>query len=165
VALIYSSWASLSNVGFKISSPWFEQKLAVRGVPSHAKFEWGLDAAIDIIPGQLFDFETIGFIDLTMNDKLDEIVLYYPKLDPDTKDVSCFSIKDIPSSRTLTAGASLDINNATMLKIDANAYVQHDSSGSLGDITLYYPKADPENDPDMALFQIPSGSLEKDWKN
>jgi hypothetical protein len=147
------------NVGFKISSPWFEQKLAVRGVPSHAKFEWGLDAAIDIIPGQLFDFETIGFIDLTMNDKLDEIVLYYPKLDPDTKDVACFRIKDIPSSRTLTAGASLDINNATMLKIDANAYVQHDSSGSLGDITLYYPKADPENDPDMALFQIPSGSF------
>jgi hypothetical protein len=147
------------NVGITVGSPWFEEKLALKGIPDYAKFEWGLDAAIDIEQGELLNVQTVGFASLTMSSKLDEIVLYYPKANPTISDVAWFSVKDIPSSRRLEAGASLNIVNSSMLQIDVNGYVQHDMSSSLGDITIYYPKPDPENDPDMVFFQIPSGSF------
>jgi hypothetical protein len=147
------------NVGLKLSSPWFEQKIALKGIPTFAEFKWDLDADITIVQGKLLYVNTVGYASLTMSSKLDEIVIYYPKADPAKKDVTWFSVKSIPTSRRFEAGASLEINNGSMLQIDALGYVQHDISSSLGDITLFYPKPDPDNDPDMVFFQIPSGSF------
>ena len=147
------------DVGVKLSSPWFEQNIKVRKIPTAAEFKWDLDTDITITNDELLYVETVGYASLTMNSDLEEIKILYPKADPAKKDVTWFSVKNIPSSRTLEAGALLEINNGSMLQIDAQGYVQHDLSSSLGDITVYYPKPDPQTDPDMVFFQIPSGSF------
>ena len=147
------------NVGIKLSSPWFEQNIKLKKIPSFAELKWDLDTDITVVNDELFFVETVGYASLNMNSNLEEIKILYPKLDPNKKDVTWFSVKSIPSSRRLEAGALLEINNQSMLQIDAQGYVQHDLSSSLGDISIYYPKPDPENDPDMVFFQIPSGSF------
>jgi hypothetical protein len=147
------------NVGVKLSSPWFEQNIKLKKIPSFAEFKWDLDTDITVVNDELLFVETVGYASLNMNSNLEEIKILYPKVDPKKKDVTWFSVKSIPSSRRLEAGALLEINNGSMLQIDARGYVQHDLSSSLGDISLYYPKPDPENDPDMVFFQIPSGSF------
>ena len=45
-----------------------------------------------------------------------------------------------------------------MLRIDADGYVDLTKSGSLGDVTVFYPKANPE-DPSVALMRVPAGSI------
>jgi len=147
------------DVGLKLSSPWFEQSIKLKKIPTVAEFKWDLDLDITIVQGELLYVDTVGYASLTMNSNIEEIKILYPKIDPNKKDVTWFSVKNIPSSRRFEAGASLNINNGSMLQIDAQAYVQHDMSSSIGDITIYYPKPDPDNDPDTVLFQIPSGSF------
>jgi len=147
------------DVGVKLSSPWFEQNIELKKIPTIAEFKWDLDTDITITQNDLFYVETVGYASLTMNSDLEEIKILYPKADPSKKDVTWFSVKNIPSSRKLEAGALLEIDNGSMLQIDAQGYVEHDLSSSLGDITIYYPKPDPDNDPDMVFFQIPSGSF------
>jgi len=147
------------NVGIKLSSPWFEENIKLKKIPTSAEFKWDLDTDINIVQNELLNVETIGYASLTLSSNLEEIKILYPKADPNKKDVTWFSVKNIPSSRKLEAGALLEINNGSMLQIDAQGYVQHDLSSSLGDITIYYPKPDPDNDPDMVFFQIPSGSF------
>ena len=147
------------NVGIKLSSPWFEENIKLKKIPTSAEFKWDLDTDITIVQNELLDVETIGYAGLTLSSNLEEIEILYPKADPNKKDVTWISVKNIPSSRRVEAGALLEINNGSMLQIDAQGYVQHDLSSSLGDISIYYPKPDPDNDPDMVFFQIPSGSF------
>jgi len=147
------------NVGIKLSSPWFEENIKLKKIPTSAEFKWDLDTDITIVQNELLDVETTGYAGLTLSSNLEEIEILYPKADPNKKDVTWISVKNIPSSRRVEAGALLEINNGSMLQIDAQGYVQHDLSSSLGDISIYYPKPDPDNDPDMVFFQIPSGSF------
>jgi hypothetical protein len=147
------------NVGIKLSSPWFEENIKLKKIPTSAEFKWDLDTDITIVQDELLDVETTGYAGLTLSSNLEEIEILYPKADPNKKDVTWISVKNIPSSRRVEAGALLEINNGSMLQIDAQGYVQHDLSSSLGDISIYYPKPDPDNDPDMVFFQIPSGSF------
>lgn len=147
------------NVGIKLSSPWFEQGIKLKKIPTSAEFKWDFDIDVNIVQNELLHIDTVGFASLTMNSDLDEIKILYPKFNPNKKDVTWISVKDIPSSRKIEAGASLEINNGSMLQIDALGYVQHDLSSSIGDITLFYPKPDPDTDPDMVFFKIPSGSF------
>ncbi|MGF3555020.1 MAG: hypothetical protein ACQXXF_07135 [Thermoplasmatota archaeon] len=147
------------NVGVKLTSPWFEQSIVLKKIPTFAEFKWDLDTDITIVQNKLVKVDTVGFASLTMNKDLGEIKILYPKADPVKKDVTWISVKDIPSSRKIEACASLEINNGSMLQIDAMGYVQHDLSSSIGDITVFYPKPDPDNNPDMVFFQIPRGSF------
>jgi len=147
------------NVGIKLSSPWFEQNIKLKKIPSAAEFKWDLDTDIHISQNKLLFVETVGYASLTMNSNLEEVKILYPKVDPNKKDVTWISVKNIPSSRKIEAGALLEIVNGSMLQIDARGYAQHDLSSSLGDINIYYPKPDPDNDPDAVFFQIPSGSF------
>ena len=147
------------NVGVKLSSPWFEQNIKLKKIPSAAEFKWDLDTDITISQNKLLFVETVGYASLTMNSNLEEIKILYPKADPNKKDVTWISVKSIPSSRKIEAGALLEINNDSMLQIDTRGYVEHDISSSLGDITIFYPKPDPENDPDAVFFKIPTGSF------
>ncbi len=155
----FTYWANQKfNIGLVLDSPWFEEKLEVKGVPDKAVFSWGVDAELDIVQGEMLDAAIEGFVDLTMSSSLDDIILYYPKADPDSPDVTCFKVSDIPSSRELRAGASLSIDNASMLKIDIGGFVSHTMSSQLGDITLYWPKADPYN-PDAVMVYVPANSF------
>jgi hypothetical protein len=146
------------DVGFTVNSPRFEEKVEIRGIPKSAIFSWGIDTEIDIVKGKLIKVEVEGFADLTMSSPLSEIIVYYPKAEPDTPDITCMHVCNIPSSRELRTGASLNINKGSMLKMDIGGFVQHDISSQLGDITLYWPKADPY-DPDAVFIQVPGKSF------
>ena len=146
------------DVGFTVNSPRFEEKIEIRGIPKSAIISWGVDTEINIMQGELIEVEVEGFADLTMSSTLDDIIVYYPKSEPDDPDVTCLRVNDIPSSRELRAGASLNIDKGNMLKVDIGGFVQHSMSSQLGDITLYWPKADP-HDPDAVFINVPGGSF------
>jgi len=147
------------NVGMILSSPWFKEKVQLNGIPTQADLSWGLNASFDIVQGELLYVETTGFVNVQMNDDLDEIALFYPKNASQTADVTWMRVNSIPSSRRIEAGASLHIDNHSMLTVTVGGYAGHDMSGSLGAVSLYYPKPDPGSDPDMLFVRIPAGSL------
>jgi hypothetical protein len=153
--------SGIFNVALIVDSPWFSQKVKINGLPKTVSYEWKIfdDFEVTFVQGELFYVNVRGYADVTMSSPINEIIVYYPKLkDPNEPDVAFLKVNNIPSSRRLEASATLDIQNGSMLRIDANGYVDLTKSGSLGDITVYYPKADPE-DPDVVLMKVPAGSI------
>jgi len=153
--------SDIFNVAVIVDSPWFSQKVKLNGLPKTVSYEWKIfdDFEVTFVQGELFYVNVRGYADITMSSPINEIILYYPKLkDPNEPDVTFLKVNNIPSSRKLEAKATFSIQNGSMLRIDANGYVDLTKSGSLGDITVYYPKADPE-DPDVALMRVPAGSI------
>ena len=149
------------NVAVIVDSPWFSQKVRVNGLPKTLSYEWKIfdDFEVTFVQGELFYVNVRGYADVTMSSPMNEIIVYYPKLkDPNEADVPFLKVNNIPSSRRLEAKATLNIQNGSMLRIDADGYVDLTKSGSLGDITVYYPKANPQN-PDIALMRVPAGSI------
>ena len=149
------------NVAIIVDSPWFSQKVRINGLPKTLSYEWKIfdDFQVTFVQGELFYVNVRGYADLTMSSSINEIIVYYPKLkDPSEPDVTFLKVENIPSSRKLEAKATLNIQNGSMLRIDANGYVDLTKSGSLGDITIYYPKADPQ-DPDVVLMKVPAGNI------
>jgi len=152
---------AIFNVAVIVDSPWFSQKVKLNGLPKTISYSWKIfdDFEVTFVQGELFYVNVRGYADLTMSSPISEIIVYYPKLrDPTEPDVTFLKVKNIPSSRKLEAKATLNIQNGSMLRIDANGYVDLTKSGSLGDITVYYPKADPD-DPDVVLMKVPAGSI------
>ena len=147
------------NVGLTANSPRFEEKIEMKGLPKNAEFSWNVDVDISVVQGELLEADVEGFIALDMSSDIDDIIIYYPKSDPNDADVTCFRVSDIPSSREVRSGANLYIHNDSMLEVNVGGFVSHDMSSSLGDISLYWPKADPENDPDSYMVHIPGGSF------
>ena len=147
------------DVGMILSSPWFNEKIQFSGIPKQADLRWNLNATFEFVLHQLIEVNTFGFIDLTMSGSLDEISVFYPKNATTTPDVTWLTIQNIPSSRRIEAGATLQIENSSMLTISTDGYISHDTTGSLGAITMYYPKPDPASDPDVVFLQIPAGSF------
>jgi hypothetical protein len=153
--------SNIFNVAVILDSPWFTQKVRLNGLPKTLSYEWKIfdDFEVTFVQGELFYVNVRGYADVTMSSALNEIIVYYPKLkDPTAADVPFLQVKNIPSSRRLEASATLNIQNGSMLQIDANGYVDLTKSGSLGDITVFYPKANPA-DPDVVLMKVPAGSI------
>lgn len=152
---------AIFNVAVIIDSPWFSQKVRVNGLPKTLSYEWKIfdDFEVTFVQGELFYVNVCGYADVTMSSSLKEIIVYYPKLkDPNDEDIPFLKMNDIPSSRKLEAKATLQIQNGSMLRIDADGYVDLTKSGPLGDITVFYPKATPQ-DPDVVLMRVPAGSI------
>ncbi len=149
------------NVAVIVDSPWFSQKVRVNGLPELLSYEWKIfdDFEVTFVQGELFYVNVRGYADLTMSSPIDQITVYYPKLrNPSDEDVPFLQVNNIPSSRRLEASATLNIQNSSMLRIDANGYVDLTKDGALGDIVVYYPKADPA-DPSLTLLKVPAGSI------
>ena len=153
--------SDIFNVAVIVDSPWFSQKVKINGLPKTVSYEWKIfdDFKVTFVKSKLFYVNVRGYANLTMSSPINEIIVYYPKLnDPNESDVTFLKVNNIPSSRKLEASATLNIQNGSMLEIDANGYVDLTKSGTLGDITVYYPKANPE-DPDIVLMKVPAGSI------
>ncbi len=149
------------DVAIIVDSPWFSQKVRIKGLPQTVSYSWKIfdDFEVIFVQGEVFYVNVKGYADLTMSSPINEIIVYYPKLkDPTEPDVTFLKVSNIPSSRKLEAKATLNIQNGSMLRIDADGYVDLTKSGSLGEIKVYYPKADPE-DPDVVLMKVPAGSI------
>jgi hypothetical protein len=152
---------AIFNVAVIVDSPWFSQKVRINGLPEQLSYEWKIfdDFEVTFVQGELFYVNVRGYADVTMSSPIGEIIVYYPKLrNPSDEDVPFLQVNNIPSSRRLEAKATLNIQNSSMLRIDADGYVDLTKSGSLGDIIVYYPKADPA-DPSLALMRVPAGSI------
>jgi hypothetical protein len=160
--LIYAA-SHKFEVGLIANSPRFEEKVELKGIPKSIVFKWGIDVEITIAQDEIVEAGVEGYVGLDMSSDFDDIIVYYPKSDPEAPDVTCFRVSDIPSSRELRAGASLSLDNGSLLKLDIGGFVSHDMSSSLGDITLFWPKADPY-DPDMPMFHVPGGSFSNHGK-
>jgi hypothetical protein len=152
---------AIFNVAVIVDSPWFSQKVRINGLPKTLSYEWKIfdDFEVTVVQGKLFYVNVRGYADLTMSSPINEIIVYYPKLkDPNETDVPFLKVNNIPSSRRLEAKATLNIQNGSMLRIDANGYVDLTKSGTLGDITVFYPKVQPD-DPLLTLMRVPAGSI------
>ncbi|HWR27333.1 MAG TPA: hypothetical protein VN377_02725 [Candidatus Thermoplasmatota archaeon] len=152
---------AIFDVAVIVDSPWFSQKVRINGLPMLLSYEWKIfdDFEVTFVQGELFYVNVRGYADVTMSSPIDELIVYYPKLrNPTDEDVPFLQMNNIPSSRKLEAKATLNIQNGSMLRIDADGYVDLTKSGSLGDVTVFYPKANPE-DPSVALMRVPAGSI------
>lgn len=152
---------AIFNVAVIVDSPWFSQKVRITGLPESLSYEWKIfdDFEVTFVQGELFYVNVRGYADVTMSSPIDEIIVYYPKLrNQNDQDVPFLQVNNIPSSRRLEAKATLNIQNSSMLRIDADGYVDLTKSGPLGAITVYYPKADPD-DPSLVLLRVPAGSI------
>ena len=153
--------SSIFNVAVVVDSPWFSQKVRINGLPKTLSYEWKIfdDFEVTIVQGELFYVNVRGYADVTMSSQINDLIVYYPKLrNSDDSDVPFLQVRNIPSSRKLEAKATLNIQNGSMLRIDADGYVDLTKSGPLGDITVFYPKADPA-DPSIPLMSVPGGSI------
>lgn len=153
--------STIFNVAVIVDSPWFSQKVRINGLPKTLSYEWKIfdDFEVSYVQGELFSINVRGYADLTMSSTIGEIIVYYPKLkNSDDSDVPFLQVNNIPNSRRIEASATLNIQNGSMLRIDANGYVDLTKSGALGDITVFYPKADPD-DPSLTLMKVPGGSI------
>lgn len=153
--------SSIFNVAVIVDSPWFSQKVKINSLPKTLSYEWKIfdDFEVTYVQGEVFYVNVRGYADLTMSSPISEVIVYYPKLkDSNASDVPFLRMNNIPSSRRLEASATLNIQNGSMLRIDANGYIDLTKSGSLGDITVYYPKADPD-DPSLTLMKVPAGTI------
>lgn len=149
------------DVSVIVDSPWFSQKVKIDGLPKTLSYEWKIfdDFNVTFIHGELFYVNIRGYADVTMSSPINEIVVYYPKLkDPNEADVPFLTMNNIPSSQRLEAKATLTIQNGSMLLIDVSGYIDLTKSGPLGDITIFYPKANPD-DPDVVLMNVPRGNI------
>jgi len=149
------------DVAVIVDSPWFSQKVRIVGLPETLSYEWKIfdDFEVTFVQGELFYVNVRGYADVTMSSPIDQLIVYYPKLrNPSDADVPFLQVNNIPSTRRLEAKATLNIQNNSMLQIDADGYVDLTKSGALGEITVYYPKADPD-DPSIALMRVPAGSI------
>ncbi len=152
---------AIFDVAVIVDSPWFSQKVQINRLPMLLSYEWKIfdDFEVTFVQGELFYVNVRGYADVTMSSPIDEIIVYYPKLrNPSDEDVAFLKVDNIPSSRRLEAKATLNIQNNSMLRIDADGYVDLTKSGPLGEITMFYPKADPD-DPDVAILRVPAGSI------
>jgi len=153
--------SNIFNVAVIIDSPWFSQKVRINGLPKTLSYEWKIfdDFEVSFVQGKLFYVHVRGYADLTMSSTIGQIIVYYPKLkNAEDSDVPFLTVSNIPSSRRIEASATLNIQNNSMLRIDANGYVDLTKSGALGDITVFYPKADP-TDPSLVLMKVPGGNI------
>ncbi|HUT00709.1 MAG TPA: hypothetical protein VMY59_10365, partial [Candidatus Thermoplasmatota archaeon] len=152
---------AIFNVAVIVDSPWFSQKVRINGLPKTLSYEWKIfdDFEVTVVQGKLFYVNVRGYADVTMSSPINEIIVYYPKLkDPNESDIPFLKVSNIPSSRRLEAKATLNIQNGSMLRIDANGYVDLTKSGPLGAITVFYPKAQPD-DPLLTFMNVPAGSI------
>jgi len=142
------------NVAIIVNSPRFEEKIQIKGIPKRAELSWGVDVDFVFVQGERLELEVTGSIGLDMSSKLDDIIIYYPKFDPNaSSDATFLKVSGIPSSNTFTTYGALKIVNGSMLEIQAEAYVELDMSSQPGGIFLYYPKL-VAGVPDMVLVKV-----------
>jgi hypothetical protein len=129
------------NVAIVVSSPRFEEKIQVKGIPTRAELSLDVDVDFVYVQDERLELDVTGSIGLDMSSKLDDIIIYYPKFDPNvTSDATFLKVSNIPSSNTFTAYGGFKILNSSMLEVQAESYVELDMSSQPGGIFLYYPK-------------------------
>jgi len=122
-------------------------------MPTSLICSWGIDDLAFTISQNHF-YASLGvYSSLTMSSNIDKVTVFYPKFEgyETAPDSPFLEVKNIPSSQRVDLDGALDLQ-----KSSSNG-VSMSSSGNIAVATLYYPKADWENDPDIKLLDVPSG--------
>ena len=150
------------NVGVTVDVPGlFTEKIEVKGMPTSIKAQWGIDDLAFTISQNHF-YASLGvYSSLTMSSNIDKVTVFYPKFEgyETAPDSPFLEVKNIPKTQRVDLDGSLDLQKSTsnVLTVDVSGGVSMSSSGNIAVATLYYPKSDWENDPDIKLLDIPSG--------
>jgi hypothetical protein len=100
------------SVGISVNSPTFQEKVKIKGIPTSVDFGWDVDVDFLLLPSTI-DVTFGGELKLEMNDVIDEIIVYFPKSDPQETDTVFINVNDIPSYQRLKSEASLYIHNGS----------------------------------------------------
>jgi len=146
------------SIGIEVNALGFEEKVKMDGIPTSIDFGWDVDLDFAVAGPNMVDVVFGGGIKLNMNSKIDKLTVYYPKSNPADADVTFIEVSDIPSI-DLDARASLYMHRGSMLTVRPSGSIDLDMSSSIGEINVYYPKADPNSDPDNVFINVPDGSI------
>ena len=154
--------SSRFDVGINVGVPdLFDEKVQIKGLPTSVKFDWGVtNTDLIIIPDTRFQFGLGVEANLVMNDRIDKIIVYYPRVGDypeDAPDAPFLEVTGIPSSNTITAGGSIDIVSGSMLNVDVSGNAGLTMSGRIDGISVYYPKADWYDTADIEFIDLPGG--------
>ena len=147
------------NVGIIVDVPSvFEEKIEVKGLPTSIEAEWGTNKPKFLpMPGGGVTAGIDVYSQVTMNDDIDQITVFYPKYVDNQPDTPLLEINQIPASQRISAGGDITLSTGNVLDVSLSGHAGLSMSGSVGDITVYYPKADWVNDPDDKFITIPQG--------
>jgi len=148
------------SIGIEVNALGFEEKVKMDGIPTSIDFGWDVDLNFAVACPNMVDVVFGGGVELNMNSNIDGLTIYYPKSNPADADVTFIEVSDIPSI-DLDARASLYLHNGSMLTVRPSGSINLDMSSSIGEINVYYPKADPNSDPDSVFINVPDGSVPK----
>lgn len=150
------------NVGITVDVPGlFTEKVEVKGMPTSLSCSWGIDDISFIINQNRF-YASLGlYSQLSMSSNIDKVTVFYPKFagSEGAPDSPMLDIKNIPSSQRVDVDGALDLQKTTsnVLTVGVSGGTSLTSSDNIAGATLYYPKADWYNDPDIKFIDIPNG--------
>lgn len=150
------------NVGITVDLPGlFSEKIEIKGLPTSVVTKWGIDELAFSINQNSFYAALDVYADLSMSSSIDRVTVMYPKFEgsKDAPDSPFLQVGNIPSKQRASAGGHLNLakSSSNVLTVDVGGNAGLSSSGNILDATLFYPKSDWYNDPDMALIDIPGG--------
>lgn len=146
------------NVGITVDVPTvFEEKIEIKGLPTSVEAEWGFENTDFLITPNRYNVGIDVYSQVTMDDDIDRITVFYPKFDDNQPDTPLLEINSIPSSQRISAGGDISLSRGGVLDVSLSGHAGLTMSGSVGDVTVYYPKADWVNDPDEKFITIPQG--------
>ena len=146
------------DVGIKVDIPdRFEEKIEIKGLPKSVECSWGIDELDFTILPNSFTASLDVFAETIMSSSIDKLTVFYPKTDLDAPDAPFLEIDDIPSSQRVSAGGGVSLSKGTYLDVGLSGHAGLAMSGSIGDLTVYYPKKDQMTEPDTRFITIPQG--------
>jgi len=146
------------DVGIKVDVPdKFEEKIEIKGLPTSVECRWGIDELDFTILPNSFSADLDVFAETIMSSSINKLTVFYPKTDLDAPDAPFLEIDHIPSSQRVSAGGGVSLSKGNYLDVGLSGHAGLSMSGSIGDLTVYYPKKDQMTEPDMKFITIPQG--------
>ena len=150
------------DIGIKVDVPFgenrFEEKVKISGLPKSVECTWGVDDWSFSIKPTSFSASLDLFTQVKMSESIGKLIVYYPKTNIDDPDSPFLEVTSIPSSQRVSTGGEISLSKSgNIIDIGASGHAGITMSADVGDLTLYYPKSDWVNDPDMKFMAIPQG--------
>ncbi len=149
------------DINFTLNSPLFEEKMQLADIPTDIDVSWDLDMDLTL-PPQLFASAN-GFIDISMNDDLGFLRLFYPDTSFFNGDNIFIDLPEgLPRSTRVEADVtvSLDLTDVQDPGNFVSGRLAHECSQNIAVIDAYLPRIDapiaPFDTPILHITDIPS---------
>ena len=128
------------NVGITVEAERFEEKVQVNRLPVYANLGWDVNFDISTSDTNL-KFDAEGYVELDMTTSLDNIIIYYPKTDPQEPDYEFLNVAGIPKRERIGAEGTLYLDPTNFSNPDNYIYAMayRDYSDTLDSISMKLP--------------------------